>query len=253
MKALILFGVLYSTFSFAHEVMLNSQHLELRKQEESGEQHDVFARIRLSDRFDVGAQGTYLERFDLYEKRVGGVFTWRPERGTSVELRHFQGQNAEILPRREWDLIVYHSLAEGITPYFIYKDAGYSVTRLHAFHLGAELEKWRNIILVPQIMFGKATFIAPAETRDVHSYGLRLIYNREGAFSLFGFTYKGTEASQMVIGESNDVLDTFSGGVGAGVYLTPSIQAELSVDHTDYKQLDNQFITTTFNLKWTSL
>lgn len=253
MKALALSLVLYSSIGSTHELRLYSQHLDIRKQDETGEQHDVFARIKLNEKFDIGAQATYLERFNLFEQRIGGLFTWRPNPGTSLELRHFQGKDSEILPRRETDLIFYHSLNHGLSPYIIYKDAGYSLTRLHSLRLGVELEKWSGIILVPQLMYGKASFHGPSETKDVHNYGLRIIYYQERSWSLFAFTYKGTEASQTVTGQANEVLDTFSGGLGGGYYFTPQLSAELSVDHTDYGKLNNQFITTIFHLKWTSL
>jgi hypothetical protein len=64
------------------------------------------------------------------------------------------------------------------------------------------------------------------------------------------FAFRGVEASQGIVGKSNFLIDTKSGGLGASYYFIPQLKTELTVDHTDYQQLKNQFLTTTLNLVW---
>jgi hypothetical protein len=116
--------------------------------------------------------------------------------------------------------------------------------------LGAEIEQFKNILIIPQVMFGKASFNAPNNTRDVHSYGVRVSYYREKFYSLFAFGFKGVEASQGIVGKSTFLVDTTSGGLGVSYHFVPQLKTELIVDHTDYEQLKNQFVTTTLNLVW---
>lgn len=247
----VLFLVFLSTSLQAHEVQVSTQHLDIKKQNETAWQHDIIGRAVLSRKFDIGLQATYLERFDLHEGRFGGFLIYHPKPGITLEFRYLNGQNEnEILPEDQYNFSAYMAWQEGLTPFLLYRDARYSQTHLHALNLGLEIEKIRHIILIPQIMFGKATFNFPAETKDVHNYGLRAIYYHEGRFSLFAFGYKGKEASQGIIGQSNIIVDTLSGGLGTGFYFTPTIRGEILIDHTDYEQLNNQFVTSTFNLQW---
>ncbi|MFP5384598.1 MAG: hypothetical protein ACLGHN_00870 [Bacteriovoracia bacterium] len=222
--------------------------MNLRKQNEAGLQQDLIARFKINRKFDIGAQGTYLERFDLYEDRVGAFVTARPLEGWTFEARYLQGMGNRILPEKELNLSVYHSFALGLSPFLYYRDARYSLTHLHAVNVGMEIEKIPNLIIIPSFMGGKATFKDPAETESVYSFGLRVIWYKEAHCSFSAFSYKGKEASQAVIGRSSELVDTLSGGLSAAWYFSPEWRAELVFDHTDYDELQTEFHTTTLNL-----
>jgi hypothetical protein len=246
-------ALLLTFFSFslyAHEITSVTQHVTLRKQDEVGLQQDVIAKINLNKIFDIGAQATYLERFDLFEKRVGGFMVIRPHKKWTVEARYLQGMGNEVLPEKQAILSAYYAAGPGYSPYVFYRDSRYSVTHLHTINFGVEIEKIANIILIPSFMVGKATFKPLGKTDDVHNYGLRAIYyvEKTWAFTLFG--YKGKEASQGIIGRSTELVDTLSGGLGGTYYFTDELKADLFFDHTDYDQLNTEFHTTTLNISW---
>lgn len=234
----------------AHDVQLVSQYVDLGKAGGRGIQEDLIGRVDLNRKWKVGLQGTYLERFDLYEKRAGGSVQYRPTDSLTVEARYLQGMGNDILAEKDGYLAAYYALAPGYSPYFIYRHAAYSVTDIDTYQLGVEIEKIRNIILIPQVLLGNATFKAPNETKGVYSVGLRAVYYEESNYSLFAFAYKGKEASQGIIGKSSILVDTTTFGGGAGYNFTPNTKAELIFDHTDYEELKNQFMTTTLNLVW---
>lgn len=247
-RALLLF--LLPVYALAHEIQSTTQHLSISRQNETGWQQDLTAKIDVSRTFDVGLQGTYLERFDFYEKRAGGFLVARPNEKLSLEARYLVGNGNEILPLKQGILSAYYSLAQGLTPYLFYRDTKYSVTHLNTGTFGMEIEKIRHVILIPQVVYGKATFESPAETKDVYNFGLRAIYYQENSFSLMIFGYLGKEASQGIIGASNILVDTKTLGLGAGYFIIPHLKLDLIVDHTDYDQLKTQFTTTTLNFVW---
>lgn len=234
----------------AHEILSITQHVNIRKQDETGRQQDVIAKIDFNRKFDFGAQATYLERFDFYEKRVGGFVVYRPSEAWTLEARYLQGMGNEILPEKQAILSAYYAAAPGLAPFVYYRDTRYSVTHLHTVNLGLEIEKIRNIILIPSVMVGRATFKSPGKTDDVHNYGLRASYyvEKNWAFTVFG--YKGKEASQGIIGRSTQLVDTLSGGLGGTYYFNEDLKADLIFDHTDYDQLNTEFHTTTLNISW---
>lgn len=250
MRLLTLWILLIPAMSFAHEIQSITQHVAIKKQKETGWQQDLIGKFVLNRKVEVGAQGTYLERFDLYEKRAGAFVSYRASEKLMVEARYLAGNGNKILPEGQAVLGAYYALAEGLSPYLIYRDTKYSVTKLNTATLGVEIEKIRNIILIPQAVYGKATFDSPAGTKDVYNFGLRAIYYKENHYSFTVFGYAGKEASQGIVGESNLRVDTLTGGVGAGYFFNPNFKADLIVDHTDYDQLNTQFLTTTLNLVW---
>ena len=239
-----------STSALAGQIQSITQHIDLQRQNQTGWQQDLLGKMTVSRKWEVGVQGTYLERFGFFENRGGLFGLYHPNESLTLEAKVLVGGDNQILPRLQSSLSAYLALFDGFTPFVTYKDTRYSVTRLHNGVLGAEIEKFTNILIIPQVMFGKATFNAPDDTRDVHSYGLRLAWYREKHYSLFMFGYKGVEASQGVVGKSTFLIDTSSGGFGASYHFVPQLKTELIIDHTDYKQLKNQFVTTTLNLVW---
>lgn len=251
MKIGLFFLLLCSSYSYAHDIALVSQHIAIKKQHQSAWQHDVLARAVVSRKFDFGLQGTYLERFNRHESRGGAFAMYHLTHELTIEARYLKGKDEnDILPQDEYNLTAYYALTEGFTPFVNYRDIKYSMTKLHTLNLGLEIEKFPNFIIIPQIMGGKATFDQPAQTKNVHSLGLKVMYYREKEYSLFAFGYQGKEAAQGIIGQSNIVIDTLTGGMGAGYFITPNIRSELTVDHTDYQEINNQFVTTTLNLRW---
>lgn len=250
MRFFVLLGVLLSLNVSAHEIQSITQYLNIRKTDQVGWLQDIIGRVNVNDKFDVGAQVSYLERFDLYENRVGGFVTYKPDDRWTFEARYLQGKGNEILPEKQTTLSTYFSLAPGYSPFVFYRDNRYSVTTVHTANLGVEIEKIPNFIFVPSFTVGRATFNSPAKSDDVYSYGLRAIYYQERRYSLTAWAYKGKEASQGIIGVSTILTDTLSGGLGAGYWFTEGFRGELLFDHTDYDDLKTEFHTTTLNLSW---
>lgn len=253
MNYLLLIALIWSGSILAStDLLLSSQNVSITRQNETGWQHELSVRTDVGRKTNAGLSGTYLERFSFFEKRFGGFLTYRPSDRLTVEGRYYLGENDnEILPREQRLLTAYYAAAPGYTPYLSYRDYRYSVTRVHMANLGMEIEKFANILLIPQVMAGRATFSTPAGTESIYNYGLRAMYYVEKKFTAFLFGYQGREASQGIVGRSNTLVDTRSGGGGGSWYFTDRIRAELVFDHTNYKQLKNRFITSTLNLYWT--
>lgn len=241
-----------STSSYAHEVQLITQHLKINRQNESAYQTDFLARATLSPKYELGLQGTYLERFDLYEKRAGGFIVWRPSPGLTLEARYLKGEDdVEILAKDHYILNLYHSLAEGYSPFVSYQNIIYSITHLQSLRLGLEIEKFANIIIIPQVMLGQAQFNDPSGVEEINSLGLKLVYYREAEYSVMAFAYKGLEASQAIVGRSSTTIETKTIGGGGAYYFFPDLKTELIFEYMDLGKLNNQFLTTTLNLAWT--
>jgi hypothetical protein len=246
----VLLTLVFSFSVNAHEIQSISQHINLRKQNETGVQQSLAGRIRYSKNLDIGLQGTYLERFGLYEKQAGALIGVRPDDRWMFELRYVQGMGNEILPERQTTLTSYYDLGEGLSPFLFYRDNRYSLTTVHSFNLGVEIEKIPHFIFIPMVMKGKATFHSPAKTDDIFSYGLRISYYEENKFSFSIFGAKGREASQGIVGRSTVLIDTLSGGASFAWFFQPDFKSELIFDHTDFDQLKTEFHTTTLNLTW---
>jgi hypothetical protein len=242
--------VILGAVAEAHEVQLITQAIKINRQNENAWQTDLIGKAVLSRKWEAGLQGTYLERFDFFEKRAGIFAFYKPHDDLTLELRYLKGQDTEILAHDQYNLNLYYSFLPGIAPYVLLRNSLYSVTHLQTMSLGVEIEKLTSWILIPQVTFGKARFDSPREARDVHNVGLKLIYYKESNFSLFGFAYKGKEAAQGVIGASNQTIDTSTGGFGGSYYVNADLKGELIFDYTDYEQIHNQFLTSTLNLVW---
>lgn len=253
MIKLLYIGLLLSGSLFATtELFLSTQHISITRQNETAWQHELGVKQDLGRKIFAGVTGTYIERFSFFEKRYGAFVGFRPSDRVTLEARYYLGEgDNEILPREQRMLSAYYSLAPGFTPFVFYRDNRYSVTRVHEGRLGMEIEKIPHVILIPQLMFGKATFATPAGTETIHNYGLRAMYYEEKKFTAFVFGYRGKEASQGIVGRSNILVDTRTGGLGGSWYFSDNFRAEMVFDHTDYQQFKNQFLTTTLNLYWT--
>jgi hypothetical protein len=241
-----------STSSYAHEVQLVTQHLKINRQNDSAWQSDVLARATLSPKYEFGLQGTYLERFDLYETRAGGFFVWRPSPGLTLEARYLKGKNdVQILPRDQYTINLYHSLSEGYSPFLSYQNVIYSITHLQSIRVGIEIEKFANIIIIPQVMLGQAQFNDPSNVEEVNSVGLKVVYYREALYSLTAYVNQGLEASQAIVGRSSTTIETKTIGGGGAYYFFPDLKTEILFEYMDLGELNNQFLTTTLNLAWT--
>lgn len=254
MNLLLFIGLSLSGTLFAStDVLLSTQHISITRQNETGRQHELFVKHDLNRKFSAGLSGTYLERFSFSEKRFGTYVRYNANSKLNL-LAHYhlgEGDN-EILPREQRALSAYYAIAKGYTPYVVYRDHRYSQTRVHMANLGMEIETIPFMIIIPQVMIGNATFDSPAGTETVHNFGIRAIYYVEKKFNAFVFGFRGNEATQGIVGiGSNELVDTRTGGLGGSWYFKDNLRAELSFDHTDYEQLKNQFLTTTFNLHWT--
>jgi hypothetical protein len=251
-RLIVLLIVFRSAISFAHEVQVITQHIKLNRQNDSAWQSDVLAKAVLSPKWEAGLQGTYLERFDLYERRAGAFVVFTPIENLTFEARYLKGDSrVQILPQDQYSLSIYHALAEGISPFILYQNSLYTITHLQSLRLGVEIEKIPSLIIIPQVMLGQAQFKDPAEVREVNSFGLKLIYYKEQHYSVSLYGFRGIEASQSIIGNSSSTVATKTVGFGGGYYFFPNIKTEFIFDYTDLGTLDNQFLTSTLNLVWT--
>ena len=163
MKFLLPTILLLSGYSWAHEIQLQSQLVDIRKQNETGTQHDLLARAELSRKFELGLQGTYVERFSFYEKRAGANFLWYPKDGLLIEGKALFSQgDTQILPQQDYYLNSYLALKGGISPFLFYRDSIYSTTHVQSFKLGLEIEKFPSLIFIPTVVGGKAVFSSRA-------------------------------------------------------------------------------------------
>jgi hypothetical protein len=242
-------NLLYST-SDASEIQWAVQNVRLRKQKQSGWQHDFFAKTSLAPKLDVGLEGSYIERFSLYDTTYGGMIGYHFNNKFYTEAHYTQGIGNQLLPERDTTLTSYYALVPGFSPYLTLRDSRYSDTKVQSATLGGEIEKWPHILIIPQVMLGKSKFKTDSSKESIYSYGFKTLYYTEGKFSVYLYGYKGLEASQGIIGSSNLRIHTTTGGAGGSYFIIKNLKAELSVDHTDYKELKNQFITSTFSLNY---
>lgn len=252
MKGLIFAFLLFlSTKSIADEIQLSNQYLKINRQNEIGWQSNLSAKATLSQKWDVGLLANYLERFHFFEKRLGALAVYKPNEAWVIEARYLHAQeNAELLPTNQYILSVYHSLSNGFAPFLTYQNSQYSVTHVQTLRLGVEIEKMKNILLIPQALIGQAYFHNPKGTREVNSLGLKAVYSIEQQYFLSVFAFKGVEASQAILGSSSELVETKTAGAGVGYYFSEGLKAEAIFDYTDLGKLNNQFVTTTLNLSW---
>jgi hypothetical protein len=242
--------VFLSTSLLAHEIKMATSVIDIPVQRETGTQQDLFGRFNLNQDWDAGLHGTHLKRYNYFENRLGAFVTYRPSDRTTLELRSYFARDVQLIPEQEIGLSVYHALSDGLTTFMSYRNSRYSVTDVESIALGFEIEKIVHWIFIPQIMAGTATFRRPAETKNLYSVGARVVYHHEEEFGLFAFGFRGAEASQAVVGDSSQLINTLTGGLGGNYHITRDLIAEISIEHTDYGNLKVQFITSQFNLKW---
>jgi hypothetical protein len=237
-----------SAFSWAHELQYLGSHTKLNRQHLSGWTHDLLIKATLSPQHQLGLQYGYLERFDLYDQRLGGLYQWKPTDRWSFDFKYLKGSDVTILPEEQYLLSVYHALAPGLSPYLSYSNSRYTITHVQLVTLGLEIEKIKHFVLIPQVMRGESEFDRPEQTKSVYNYGLKIMYYREQEFSAALFGYQGREAAQGIIGESSFTINTRTVGGSLGYYVWSDLKSELIFDYTEYQKIQNQFLTTTLNI-----
>ncbi len=247
---LAVFSCAFCQNTFAAEMLYSVQHLKLKKFNFTGWEHDVFAKTNLSQNLIAGLEGSYVERFSLYETTYGGLMGYKFTDKFYVEAHYNQGIGNKLLTERQTQIISYYSLFPGVAPFIILKDKRYSDTKLLDFTLGAEIEKWPHILIIPQAMIGKSKFKSDNSQETIYSYSLKAIYYTEDKFSIFAYGSRGLESAQSITGASlsNQRIHTLTGGAGGSYNIFKNLKAEISVDHTDYHEIKDQFITSTFSL-----
>ena len=252
MKGLIFIVILFlSATAWTSEIQLSNQYLKINRQNETGWQTNLYAKTGLSQKWDVALLANYLERFHFFEKRLGAAAVYKPNDAWVIEARYLHAQEgAELLPTNQYILSLYHSLTDGLSPFLTYQNSHYSLTHIQTMRLGIEIEKLKNILLIPQVLIGQAYFHNPKGTREVNSLGLKAMYSIEKQYFFSVFAFKGVEASQGIVGSSSELIETKTAGGGIGHYFYEALKAEALFDYTDLGKLNNQFITTTLNLSW---
>ena len=246
-----IFMVFLSGIASAHEIQFSNQYIQINKQNTQGFQSTFIGRAEVNQKWSVGILANYLERFSLYENRLGMLANYKPNDLFTIEARFIKAEGGtKILPQDQYRISVYHSLSEGVTPFLSYQDSTYSITHLQTLNFGIELEKIQNFIFIPQFMMGRAKFKDPIHNREVNGIGLKIIYSVENNYAFFLFANKGIEASQSVTGEAAKTLNTKTSGLGVNFYFNQTIKVEGLFDYTDYEELSNQFLTSTINLTW---
>lgn len=240
---------LTSTTLCAHTVSLNTQYLKLYRQNEVGKQVLINARGDINPRWGFILNGAYLERFDLYERRLGTGLVFSPQAGTTTEVTYSKAAaGSEILPSEQLIGTIYQSITHGTSAFLTIWDARYSQTRVNLARLGLELEKIKNITLIPQVSLGQATFRDPQESREVNNLQFKVIYHRENNYFISLLAAQGIEASQGIVGRSSETVRTRTGALGAGFYIFEHTKAEALFEYIDFKQLKNQFLTSSVGL-----
>jgi hypothetical protein len=248
----LLFWVFLSGIVYADEIQFSNQYIQINKQKSHGFQSTAVGVSEINNKWSLGLVANYLERFSLYESRLGATATYRPNDLYSIEARFIKAESgSKILPQDQYRVTVYHRLSEGLSPFFTYQDSAYSITHLRTFNLGMEIEKLQNFIFIPQLMIGQAKFKDPIHSKEVNSIGLKVIYSVEQNYAYFLFANKAIESAQSIQGELAETVNTKTTGLGASYFLNSNLKLEGLFDYTDYEELENQFLTTTFNLTWT--
>ncbi len=246
--------VFLSSTVCAHEIQLSNQYIHINRFNSVGRQSNLISKATLSSQWEAGLLANYLERFGFYEKRLGAVAVYRPNDSFAIEARYLKAQEgAEILPQDQYNLSVYHSLADGYSPFVTYQNSNFSVTHVETLRFGMEIEKIKNLILIPQVLVGQAHFKNPRDLKGVNSLGLKAIYSIEQQYAFSVFAFKSIEASQAIVGASSQLIETKTAGLSASYYFWNDLKAEGIFDYTDLGKLNNQFLTSTLNLTWTFL
>ena len=249
MKWMLFFLFVLSSNVFAHEINLSASHVSLRRQHSSGRQALVDSFIDLNDhqRLRLGAQ--YLERFDLYERLFLVGFEHKFE-SFYVNANAEYGHNGRILPHQRYSIGSGQAFLPGLSFYEELRTAEYTGLRLDEVLLNMEIEKIQSIIFVPMVRLGKAHFKSPSGDKNLFGYGLKAIYYKENIGQVWVGVFKGQEPAQIVLGRFNEILKSTSVSAGVKYEWNESLSSGLSIEHTDYSLINNQFITTTLSTSW---
>lgn len=238
--------------AFADVFQSTSQYSNIKQynQHKNGFFQEILARTTLSRKLDIGIQGSYLERFDLFEKTAGVNLNHTFNDFWTIDFTYLMGHGNKILPEIQSNINLYHRYSEGISPFVFIRQSAYSLTNVTSLSLGTEIEKIPHLIFIPTLGIGKATFKTPAITNDINNFGLKIIYYTENKYAFSIFASVGKEASQAVIGANSRLIDTQLTGLSIAYYIISQLKTEIILDNTKYQQLDTNFQNSTLNLTW---
>jgi len=253
-RLIFIIALFLSGSATAHEILVTNQLLKINRQNETGYQTNVVGKATLSPNWEVGLLGNYIERFGLYETRLGGLASYRPNQTVLIEARYLKSEtDVKLLPLDQYSVSFYQAFSDGLSPFLTYQNSIYSITNLQTIRLGVEIEKIKNLIIIPNLLIGQAKFNDPSEFKEVNSLGLKVMYSVEQQYAFQVFGSKGIEASQGVVGQFSTIIETKTIGIGASYFVRPDLKVEGIFDYTDFtdkKFLKNQFLTSTLNLVW---
>ncbi len=250
-RLILIFLVFLSGTLHASELNFSQQYLHINKSGKTGHLSQLAVKTHTTNDLSVGISANYLERFDLYETSIGPQLIYKLNDQLALEAKYLKAQSgSEILATDQYFLSLYMSHSPGYSSAFSYQNSKYSVTDLQWFRWGLEIEKFKHFIIIPYALIGQAHFHRPFNSREVNSFGAKVISQHLDQYRFIAFASKGIEASQGLIGRSSQTIETKTIGGGIGRNLSHNIKMDALFDYTDLGKLKNQFLTTTLNLNW---
>lgn len=164
--------LIFSNILYAHDIQTITQFIAIKKQNTSGFQQDILARAVLSKKWEAGVQASYLNRFNVSDKRTGAFVGFHPSNRWFLELKYLQGMGNRLLPEKQTQLQTYYTIGSGYSAYATLRNSRYAFTNLNTVNLGIEIEQIPSLIFIPSFMLGNATFKNPADTKAVNNLSL---------------------------------------------------------------------------------
>jgi opacity protein-like surface antigen len=252
MRRLILIAIaLLSDTLSASELLLSQHYLHINNTGKTGHLSQLGIKTHTTDNLSVGISANYLERFDFYETSVGPQLIYKLNDQLALEAKYLKAKTgSEILATDQYFLSLYMAHLKGYSSAFAYQNSKYSLTHLQWIRWGLEIEKFKHLIFIPYVLIGQAHFHRPFNSREVNSFGAKVISQHIDQYRFIAYASKGIEASQGLIGRDSQTIETKTIGAGVGHNLSQSIKLDALFDYTDLGKLNNQFLTTTLNLNW---
>jgi len=250
-RLIFTFIVFLSSNIFASELHLSHQYLHINNTGKAGHFSHVAIKTHANEDIQFGLTANYLERFDFYETNLGPQLIFKLNERISVEAKYLKAKSgSEILAQDQYLLSVYMSHSPGYSSALTYQNSKYSLTHVQWLRWGLEIEKFKHLIIIPYALVGQAHFHDPFSSREINSFGAKIISQHVDQYRFLLFASKGIEASQGIIGRSSQTIETKTIGGGIGRNLSNDIKLDALFDYTDLGKLNNQFLTTTLNLNW---
>jgi hypothetical protein len=252
MRRLILITLVFLSGTLhASELNFSQQYLHINKTGKAGHLSQLAVKTHTTDNLSVGISANYLERFGLYETSIGPQLIYKLNDELALEAKYLKAQSgSEILATDQYFLALYKAHSPGYSSAFSYQNSKYSLTHLQWIRWGLEIEKFKHLIIIPYALIGQAHFHRPFNSREVNSFGAKIISQHLDQYRFLAFASKGIEASQGLIGRLSQTIETKTIGGGIGHNFSNDIKIDALFDYTDLGKLKNQFLTTTLNLNW---